>query len=479
MSVGHWFNETTLHPLAFIAVLLFGVTMLLAPRRYALLPLLALACFTASAQVIVIATLDFNLLRIMVLIGWFRVVIRGEHMGWQFKTIDGVVIAWVLCSAVASSLLHMTVPALIQKLGNTYDAVGMYFLFRVLVRNWSDIRAFAQGAALISIPVAMCFLVEKCIGRNFFSIFGGVPEITSVRLGRLRCQGPFSHPIMAGCFWVALLPLMMALWHYRGWNRILAGLGIAGSTVVIITCASATPVGGALVAAVAMALYPFRRWISWIRWGVVLAIVVIQLLMISPIWHLMARLQFVPGASAWYRTRVIDEFIAHFSDWWLIGTRDHSSWLPLGHTDITNQYVLQGIEGGLLNLLLYLGIIALACLGVCNICRRASRRRFRLVQARIEPDGTTKLRIKQSGITSGNLPMAWALGSSLLVQCIVFMGISYFGQTILVWFLTIAFIGSMTPSHRLRRAVSVRLCRLRHPRRSPIAAHGPTPVPSI
>ena len=40
---------------------------------------------------------------------------------------------------------------------------------------------------------------------------GGVPEITVVREGRLRCQGAFAHPILAGCFWAEQLPLIAAL----------------------------------------------------------------------------------------------------------------------------------------------------------------------------------------------------------------------------------------------------------------------------
>ena len=457
MPVGQWFNETTLHPIAFIAVLVLGTVMFIAPRRYALLPLLAVACFIASAQVIVVATLDFNLLRIMVLIGWMRVVLRREYAEWRFKTLDGAVIAWVVVGAAASTLLHMTFPAFIQRLGNTYDAIGIYFLCRLLVRNWSDVRAFVQGAAVMSLPVAALFLMEKTTGRNIFSIFGGVPETTVVRLGHLRCQGPFAHPIMAGCFWAALAPMMWALWFYRGWNRLLAAAGVAACLVVVITCASATPLNGALFALLALALFPLRRWMSWIRWAVVLGAVAVQLAMISPIWHLMVRMDFVGGATGWYRSRIIDEFIRHFGDWWLVGTEGYPNWFPLGHTDIANQYILQGLEGGLLTLLLFAAIIIIAFADVGRICRRAERRRYRLQQAPAGPSRASRLRIRRIRHSAQHVGIAWALGAALLVQCVVFTGTSYFGHTLLIWFVNLALIGSLAPARQLARRAVVRL----------------------
>ncbi|MHC4082292.1 MAG: hypothetical protein ACYSU2_13335, partial [Planctomycetota bacterium] len=59
-TVDVWFNQTTLHPLGVVAIVLLGVATILVPRRYALVPALILACFVAPAQRIVLASLDFN-----------------------------------------------------------------------------------------------------------------------------------------------------------------------------------------------------------------------------------------------------------------------------------------------------------------------------------------------------------------------------------------------------------------------------------
>ena len=41
--------------------------------------------------------------------------------------------------------------------------------------------------------------------------------------------------------------------------------------------------------------------------------------------------------------------------------------------------------------------------------------------------------------------MAWALGAALLVHCANFLGVSYFGQIIVVWYLGLAMVGSLLP----------------------------------
>ena len=70
-----------------------------------------------------------------------------------------------------------TADALKYKMGVMYDIIGMYFLFRCLVREWEDVARAMLGFAIVSAPVALAFLVEYSTGRNMFSAFGGVPEI--------------------------------------------------------------------------------------------------------------------------------------------------------------------------------------------------------------------------------------------------------------------------------------------------------------
>ena len=76
-------GQTLLHPLGLVAALVLGVLMLILPRRTAVLPMIAMACFLAPVQRLVILGLDLNLLRILMLFGWVRLLVRGELHGFR------------------------------------------------------------------------------------------------------------------------------------------------------------------------------------------------------------------------------------------------------------------------------------------------------------------------------------------------------------------------------------------------------------
>ena len=85
------------------------------------------------------------------------------------------------------------------------------------------------------------FFVEKSTGRNPFSFLGGVNPITAMREGRLRCQGAFAHPIIAGTFWAMTLPWLILFW-FEGRSRLLLSAGLVCSLFIIYASSSSTPV---------------------------------------------------------------------------------------------------------------------------------------------------------------------------------------------------------------------------------------------
>lgn len=418
-------NQTTLHPVGLVVVLLLGVAMLVLPRRYAVVPFLVVACFIAPTQRLVLMTLDFNLLRLLILFGWARVCLSSEIAGFRWKRLDVLMVAWAVTGTLIMTLREATMAGLVYRLGLMYDALGLYFLFRILVRDWDDVRAIITCAAVISVPVAGIFLVEQATGRNMFAYFGGVGEFTVVRDGRLRCRGPFAHPIYAGCFWAALMPLIGALWWSGRWTRWLAPVGVAASAVVVVTTASATPITAMMVAAGASALYPFRRYLGWMRWGGVLGLVGLHMVMVNPVWHLLARISLVSG-TGWYRFKLIDEFFRHFGDWWLLGTESYSQWWEHSFDAVTNQYVLEAVDGGLLTLALFIAVIVIAFQGVGRIGRAVGHQRFLQLAA-------------------------WGLGASLVVHCASFLSVAYFGQLIIVWYMALGIIASLLPGPGVTR----------------------------
>src|SRR5690242_18590561 len=89
-----WTDQTILSPIGLAVMGLCGVFMLLVPRRYAVIPMLVMACVIAPAQRFYIAGANFTLLRIMVIFGWIRVITRGETRGFRWRSLDCLLIAY-------------------------------------------------------------------------------------------------------------------------------------------------------------------------------------------------------------------------------------------------------------------------------------------------------------------------------------------------------------------------------------------------
>ena len=123
-----------------------------------------------------------------------------------------------------------------------------------------------------------------------------------IREGRLRCQGAFSHPILAGCFWASVLPLMAATYWQRTVPKWLMMAGIASVFVIIGACASSTPVMGVLFGFLGAAMFPIRPWMRSIRWVMVLALLCLHMVMKAPVWHLISRVDVVSGSTGWHPT---------------------------------------------------------------------------------------------------------------------------------------------------------------------------------
>lgn len=416
---GPWNNTTTVHPIGLLMVIALGLALLLLPRRHAVVPMLIMACFVAPAQRIVILGADFDFLRILVLFGWLRLAMRRETEGFRWMAMDKVILCWAASAVVLNTLSQGSVDALVNRLGYAFDALGMYFLFRCLIRGWDDLNYTIQAFAVISVPVAIAFLIESQTGRNAFSIFGGVPEITMVRNDRLRCQGAFSHPILAGCFWASVLPLMAAQWWQGAARRTLAGVGCVMAVVIILCCASSTPVSAVCIAAAGACFYFLRHQMRTVRWALAGTLLLLHFVMNQPVWHLLARVDFVGGSTGYHRYWLINKAIENFGDWWLCGTAHAESWDPgAPYIDITNHYVLEGVRGGLLTLALLIALISLAFRSAGYLGAAVERQRDKSV-------------------------LAWALGVAMLVHTTNYLAISYFGQIIMVWYLHLAMVTSL------------------------------------
>jgi len=372
--------------------------------------------------------------RIIIFFGLVRIIVRKEAFSIRLHTIDKILIAYVITSATAYILLRNgSGEACVSQFGFIYNSLFLYIILRTLIRDLDDIKMILKMLALVVIPVAVAMIVEKVTGRNLFSFFGGVPEFTAVREGRLRCQGAFSHPILAGTFGATSLPFMIALWFWGEGKKCIAGLGMMSATIITITSASSGPALTYVVVLIGIAMWSLRDYMRAVRWFIFLSLISLHMVMKAPVWALIGKASEVVGGTGWHRVALIDAAISHFGEWWLLGTDYTRHWLITGvawsekHTDITNQFISVGIDGGLIALILFIAVI-LFCF--------------------------KNIGIKLKEISSREFPIKfalWCMGVSLAGHLASFISVRYFDQIIVFWYLLLALITtvSMIPTEIL------------------------------
>jgi hypothetical protein len=281
-------------------------------------------------------------------------------------------------------------------------------------------------SASSALPIAFVMLNEQITGRNIFAVLGGVPEHSAVREGYLRSQGPFAVYLTAGAFGATLIPLALCLWH-KGGSRLLASLGVVAAATITVTSRTSTAISACLAMVIGLAMWPLRDKMRAIRWGIVTTLVGMHLSMKGPIWALIGRVDIVGGSTGWHRFKIVDNFIHHFWDWWLLGSNNYWTWEGGDDMwDTANQYVATGESTGLFSLIFFIAAIVYCFkyLGkAMNAARRDSRQAWFL----------------------------WLLGVALFSHLVAFLGISYFDQTSIYWYALLAMIVAVAAPGRYTR----------------------------
>ena len=413
-----WANHTTLHPIGIAAAGLVAILVLCGSRRVAVAGFFLLLFFVSTSQRVVIGGMDFSFVRILVIAGAVRVLMRGELSGFRFRLQDGLILAFVLTTAIAT-IVRTGGEGAINRLGFSLDVLGLYFLFRCLVRSQDDLVWVLRILVLPMILVAFFFIVERATGRNAFYIFGGVSEITDIRNGKLRCQGAFAHPIIAGVFFACLIPMFFGAYLSRFESRRIFLLGIFLSIGIIFTTSSSTPVSAILLGIIGWCAFSIRHNFQTLRWVLLAIVLSLHFAMEKGVWHLLARIDLVGGSTGYHRYALIDRGMAHFNEWYLIGTKSTAHW-GYGLVDLTNQYLAAGVNGGILAMCLLILTIATSLVTVGKTLKSTN--------------GKTNSRF------------VFGLGVSVFIHACVFISLSYFGQVVFLWYFTLAAIESIGQS---------------------------------
>lgn len=408
--------DTLMGPVGAVMMMIAIVMMFALPRKYIVIPVLLAVFLVPRGEVVVVGGSHFPPSRIIALFGLIRLVAlqRWSKRSWfpgGFTNIDRAVLICILAHPVAFILLWREMAAVTNQLGYLLGELGIYLLLRSLITDREGIFRVVKVFAVIAAINAVGMIYEHFRIQNLFGIIiGGVDPVPLIREGRVRSQGAFGHSILAGVFGAMLLPLFVLLWTHAK-CRILAIVGFFSSLVMVLTSASSTPLMAVFGIIVGTCCWPLRKNMRVVRWTVALTLLALHLVMKAPVWFLIARVDMVGGSASFDRANLIDVFVRHFWDWWLVGTRDIGSW-GWSMWDLSDYYVSQGESGGLVALIFFIAIIS-RCLARLGNARRLAT--------------STKQQW-----------FFWLFGIAIYANVMAFFGVSYWDQTEVAWFALVA-----------------------------------------
>lgn len=406
----------------FIFTFVCGAFLLSVPRRWAIVPLLVGTVYMTVGQAIQIGPASFTVIRLLVVVGFIRVKTRGEHVVGGFRTLDRAMIWWAVVATITSVFHKNPGSNLISMLGISYDYLGLYFLMRIFISSMEDFVGIAKVLLVLLIPLTLEMINEKITGRNAFSMFGYVTEMATVRGGKIRAQGPFAHSIFAGTVGAICMPLAILIWE-NSRKRALLGLAVAG--IMVMTSASSGPILAVVAMVAALLIWKIRSKLRMMLWAFVGMLVVLNFVMNDPVYYLLARIDLTGKSTGWHRAALIDAAVKHLNEWWFAGTDYTRHWMPTGvywtqdHTDITNHYLKMGVWGGLPLMFVFIVVMASGFTSVGKAldltAGQSNRERLHI----------------------------WVLGVILFGHAVSFISVSYFDQTVVFFYLSLAVIGSV------------------------------------
>jgi len=405
-------EDTALYPIVAVCLLLAIVLVLVLPRNKAIAPFLFAFFIIPIQQVVVLGGLHFTALRFLILAGLVKRVVARKAPSDRFCGVDWAVVLFSISAAVCFCLEYRETGAIVRQAGNLLDTLGGYLVLRFLVPDGEAMRRTFKTLAAVSLVLGICMAYEQVGHRNVFGYVGYLSVEVVVRNGRVRSGGTLGC-LHAGAFAGALIPVFFWLWK-EGKHRLSAYAGLIGATTMVITSNSSTSVLAFAASIASLAFWPLRSQMRLVRWAFVSVLLGLQLVMKAPVWALIQRINLTGASSGFQRFMLVDMTIRHFSDWWLVGTKEYVTW-GWESWDLCNQFVSVALTGGLLSLIFYI-LIFQRCFSAIGKARK-------LVVGK--PDQEL---------------LMWCLGSALFATVIAHFGINYMAQLIMAFFALVACI---------------------------------------
>ncbi len=418
-----------MNPIAAFTLAIIACLLMFGSRRWAFLAMAAGALYLTQGASVQVLGLNLFAVRFLEMAGFLRVMARGEFSFSRLNSIDRALI--VLYGYTTVIYLIRSREEMAYQIGLAVDAFLAYFTARGLLRNMEDWRWFLRTFALLLIPYVALVMVESFTHRNLFTLMGALPHSSGEwsRGGRIRCFGSFRHPSLLGTIAVSFIPLYIGM-AFAAVDRARALLAIALCLVIVWAANSGGPVSGVGAGVLAWFTWRLRTKMQWVRRGMVAMVVMAILLMKAPVWYLIEHVSDITGGDGWHRAFLLDTTYKHLSLWWLAGMpiSGTAGWFAYdqpvtGGADITNQFVAFGLAAGLGAIALFIVLLtrAYSSIGTSAVVLRAASPASRESEC-----------------------LLWGLGCMLTAHIANWLGIIYFDQTYLLWFMQLAAVSTLT-----------------------------------
>lgn len=413
-DLGHGAAGSVLHPLVAVALLVTIILILWRPRKSIIFPLLLCTFLVPRGQQLMLAGAHFYVRLILILVAFIRLSKDKFRIAGGLNSIDKVFIAWA-CYRVFAAIVTNWPGGTNEQLAFLLQALCGYFVLRYLIQNEDDIASAAKALGLSALVLGASMILERHVMVNPWGYYlGGTDIVPLIRNGSVRAQATFGHSILAGCFGATIVPLFIWLWKRK--ERTWAIIGLTGSTLMVLTANSSTPLLAYIAGVLGVLLWPVRKKMKWIRWSIVATLAILAVVMNAPVWFVIAHVDVVGGSGGYDRAFLIDMCIRHMRDWWLFGTNQNGSW-GFDMWDMSDQFVAEAETGGLITIICFIAIIS-KCFGRLGTMRK-------------------RVRPKEQWLL-------WCLGATMLAHIFAYFGVAYWDQSQIWWFTFLAMVSAAT-----------------------------------
>ena len=417
-----------------IALILSVLVIALRPK-YAFVTYIVSLLWYPSYLAISIGTIDILLGRFIVAVLLMRCLFDDKiRTKFTWCRLDTLVTLSMVVYVGAYFITRVdSLSATIESRGGfLMDTWCAYLAARFIVTDRTTLISIIKGISIALVPLAILGVIESVFGwqpyaplRRFSPWFTGGGIVSQGRFGFARAVGPFGHAILFGGGFAMFLPLIYYLRYekkdWRNYAYIFSGIAMLGA----LSSMSSGPWVMVIVVIFCLVMEKRKQLAKPLFMFLIFSCIMVGIGSNRPFYHVIVSWTNPLGGAGYHRALLIDVAIEKFDEWWLIGYGDKDpgwgTYFGMGTTDVTNEYILNGVKYGIL------GIIAL-----CAVLAKAFRDLI-----------FTYRRIRDPAMKS----LCWAFGSLLFSVAVAWMSVSFFGQLMTLVYCSLGMIGSMCSSN--------------------------------